>query len=872
MSGTTLARGEALMRSRLIQVESYRVKVDLTQGEELFHSHTEIEFSATDGAGTFIDLMPDELLRVKLNGQTIDVDSPVDGGRLWLDKLQPRNLLVVDGMFAYSRGGEGLKRTVDPSDGSVYVESMAFMAGARRMFAAFDQPDLKAQFTIEVVAPAEWVVISNEEETDRQGADAGTVLVRFAPTPRIPTYVVALLAGPFVGTRRIVETARGRVPLGVYTTSSNSPRLDAEAVLDLAYRGMTTLESLFATPFPFSKYDQVFGTGRGIGGMENAGAVLLGSGLLPEGSDSADQVAEREYVVLHELAHMWFGDFLTPAWWDDSWLNEAFATFLSHIVRARLGKPEEVWARFALYRKASALEADQLPDPHPIAPDHVPDLLVAAANFDVITYRKGAAVLRQLSVLVGEEHFFSAVRALLARHPFGTVTRAKFMTALEEQAGVALGTWAERWLRSPGVDVLAAAVDVDDDGRYRTVELRRAQSTALAEPRPHRVGVGLYTDTGGRLRRTSRAHVTLIGDHVEIPEFAGLPAADLVLIDDEDLAYARTLLDEEARDTLLAGLGRIDDPIALAVAARALKDATRNSEIPASRYVESALHALAANPPAAVQACLLEGVKHAIVEWAAPGNIPDLLDALVHSLPPQYGSMETQRAWLSTIARLATDTGNVGLLDVLAATSADAIVDRQVRWLIVQARSACGAIGREVIDAEFDAAPDPASAAEAATARALIPTAAAKAAAWTSALRADGIDPESRRGVITGFWSPRRTDLLGSYVARYFAALNEIWALDEGGPVATMATSGLFPRLPLPVVVELARKEAARPRPATQRRIIIEHAAALECAIGNRRVDAKASHKRPRPDPHHGRRPQQENSILKGRSCNAQQE
>ena len=393
----------------------------------------------------------------------------------------------------YMNTGEGLHRFVDPVDNEVYLYTQFEVPDSRRMFAVFEQPDLKASFTFTVTAPSHWDVVSNSPtpvpvETI-PGADGGARSVwEFTPTPRLSSYVTALIAGPYQSVRSEVTSAAGKVtPLGIFARKSLMQYLDADNIFELTRQGFEFFEAQFGCPYPFEKYDQLFVPEFNAGAMENAGAVTILEGYVFRGKVTDAQVERRAITVLHELAHMWFGDLVTMRWWNDLWLNESFAEYMSHLAAVENTEFGHAWTTFASVEKSWAYRQDQLPTTHPIFAE-INDLQDVEVNFDGITYAKGASVLRQLVAWVGPEQFMSGVREYFSKHAWQNTELSDLMAELEKASGRDLERWGQLWLETAGVNTLTPEISASADGtiellRHRAVGDRERTDPAPAPPR-----------------------------------------------------------------------------------------------------------------------------------------------------------------------------------------------------------------------------------------------------------------------------------------------------------------------------------------------------------------------------------------------------
>ena len=617
MPGQNLTRIEAQERRAIVSTESYDVALDLTTGAEVFRSRTVVRFTATDGASTFIDLIAREVHEITLNGAPVDVSAFADS-RIALDGLAADNELVVVADCLYTNTGEGLHRFVDPVDGEVYLYSQFEVPDSRRVFAVFEQPDLKATFRFTITAPEAWKVISNSPTPEPVAAGDGAATWDFEPTPRISSYITAIVAGPYESTFSELTSASGRViPLGVYGRKSLWQHLDADYIFDKTREGFAYYEEKFGYPYPFAKYDQLFVPEFNAGAMENAGAVTFTETYVFR-SKVTDAVKERRVVtILHELAHMWFGDLVTMKWWNDLWLNESFAEWASTIATAEATEWTGAWTTFNAMEKTWAYRQDQLPSTHPVVAE-INDLHDVEVNFDGITYAKGGSVLKQLTSWVGIDEFFAGVGAYFQKHAFGNTELADLLVELEATSGRELGTWSKKWLETAGVNTLAPEIKTDASGKITRFAIVQTAPADYPTIRPHRLGVGFYSLDGDALVRTHHIELDVDGDLTEVPELTGLAQPDLVLLNDEDLAYAKIRLDARSLETAIAHLGGIADPLARSLVWGAAWDQTRDAEASASDYVDLVLRNIGAETESTTVRTTLGQLQLAANSYVAP--------------------------------------------------------------------------------------------------------------------------------------------------------------------------------------------------------------------------------------------------------------
>ncbi|MEV4476133.1 aminopeptidase N [Nonomuraea salmonea] len=842
-----LTRDEARERARLLTVESYDVALDLTEGDERFESVTKVRFTSTaPGSSTFIDLHGAEVRRVTLNGEDLDVSAYDAGqGRFPLLSLAAANELVVDARCSYMRTGEGLHRFVDPVDQKVYLHSQFETADAHRMYACFDQPDLKAAFKLTVLAPGDWEVVSNaaaETVSDVPGQTAKRW--EFPPTPVMSTYITALVAGPY----HKVTSEHDGIPLGIYCRASLAEHLDADNILEVTRQGFDFFHRVFGVRYPFGKYDQLFVPEFNAGAMENAGCVTFLEDYVFRSRVTDAVVERRAETILHEMAHMWFGDLVTMRWWDDLWLNESFATYMSVLAQAEATRwGGGAWTTFANVEKAWAYRQDQLPSTHPISAD-IPDMQAVEVNFDGITYAKGASVLKQLVAYVGLDNFLAGVRDYFAEHAWGNTELKDLLDALERTSGRDLSAWSKEWLETSWVNTLRPEFEVSG-GRFTKFEVLQEAPADYPTLRSHRIAIGLYSLSGGTLTRTKRVELDVVGARTEVAQLVGEEQPDLVLLNDDDLTYAKIRLDDASLRTLVdGGIAKITESLPRALCWSAAWDMTRDGEMPARDYVRLVVSGAATVTDITVLQAVLRQARQAVQQYADPAWQPEGLALLATELRALLGSAapgsDHQLAFVQAFAGVATSGGDLDLIQgILDGTSVpDGLaVDTDLRWTLLQALVSGGRCGEADIEAELRRDPTATGERSAATCRAAIPTAEAKAAAWERIVGGE-LANHIARATIGGFQDPHHIDLLAPYREKYFAEAGRIykeWTFDQASTFAV----GCFPSFLIePATVEAAQRflTEAQP-PQALRRLILEGADGVGRALRNREKDAAAA-------------------------------
>jgi aminopeptidase N len=799
--GTNLTQEEAAERARLVSVSAYEVELDLTAGDSTFVSSSTVRFSAEPGGSTFVDLVAPEIRSITLNGAALDPAEVFDDSRIALAGLLAENTLTIVATCEYSHTGEGLHRMVDPVDGGVFLYTQFEVPDARRVFANFEQPDLKAAFQFTVTAPAGWELFSNSPTPEPEPAGAGATVWRFDPTPRISSYITALVAGDYGVVRSSYTSADGTVvPMAVAARRSLMDFLDADEILDTTKRGFDYFQDLFGQAYPFAKYDQIFTPEYNAGAMENAGCVTFREDYVFRSKVTDASYERRAETILHELAHMWFGDLVTMQWWNDLWLNESFATYAAVRCQADATRWTNAWTTFGNSEKTWAYSQDQLPSTHPIVAD-IPDLEAVYVNFDGITYAKGASVLKQLVAYVGEEAFAAGLKTYFRRHAWGNTRLSDLLNALEEASGRDLGAWSKAWLETAAPNTLRLVTTVASDGTYTSFAIEQEAPADYPTLRPHRIAVGLYQLTGAGLTRTRRVELDVDGARTEVPELVGAAQPDLVLVNDDDLSYAKIRFDERSIRTLISSIGEFTESLPRALSWVAAWDMMRNAELRARDYVALVISGAAREDDIGVLQSLQRQAKLAIDFYAAPA-VREQLDAawaaFSHEqlLAAEPGS-DVQLSWARTVAAAALSDEHLDLLAGLlsgAGSVPGLAVDTDLRWALLTRLVATGRAGEPQIAAELELDPTAAGARNAAGVRAALPTVEAKAAAWESMAGSAELPNETLLAVLTGFRQANQLDLLAPYTDRYFDAVADLWAT-RTPHMAQMLVNGLYPVL-----------------------------------------------------------------------------
>ncbi|MGU3503011.1 aminopeptidase N [Mycobacterium sp. C31M] len=861
MALPNLTRDQAAERAALVTVDNYRIDLDLTVGEKTFRSVTTVTFSALAGADSYIDLAADTVRSATLNGHPLDVSGYDEATGIPLPGLAERNELVVDADCLYSNTGEGLHRFVDPVDNEVYLYSQFETADAKRMFACFDQPDLKATFDVTVKAPEHWQVISNGATSSVAGAapaatSSSAVVHQFVTTPKMSTYLVALIAGPYARWDDVYSDGHGEIPLGIFCRASLAEFMDAERLFTETKQGFGFYHNNFGEPYAFGKYDQLFVPEFNAGAMENAGAVTFLEDYVFRSKVTRYSYERRAETVLHEMAHMWFGDLVTMQWWDDLWLNESFATFASVLCQAEATEYTQAWTTFANVEKSWAYRQDQLPSTHPVAAD-IPDLHAVEVNFDGITYAKGASVLKQLVAYVGLEAFLAGLRDYFRDHAFGNATFGDLLGALEKSSGRDLSGWGRQWLKTTGLNTLSPSFDVDADGKFTRFAVRQSGAAPGAgETRVHRLAVGIYDDDdSGKLVRVHREELDVEGDVTDVPALVGVSRGKFILVNDDDLTYCSLRLDPESLQTLLHRIADIAEPLPRTLAWSAAWEMTREAELKARDFVALVIAGIHAETEVGVAQRLLLQAQTALGSyadpaWAQENGWPAFGDALLDAARESAPGSDHQLAFVNALCTSVLAPNHVAVLSTLldnepaAVNLAGLVIDTDLRWRIVTALARAGVIDADGAETPFidgESAGDNTAAGKrnAAAAAAARPQRVVKNAAWQQVIEDDTIANITTRAIVGGFVQPGQGELLAPFRDLYFASISGVWER-RSSEVAQTVVIGLYPSWDISEGgLSAADAFLAGPDvPPALRRLVLEGRAGVERSLKARAFDA----------------------------------
>jgi len=781
-----LTQVEAAERARLLEVSGYDIALDLTDGsgnpgEQTFRSITQVTFRCSEpGAETFIEVAAAGIRSAVLNGEPVDASGWSAEKGLTLTGLAAENTLVVDADFAYSASGQGLQRSVDPVDGEVYLYSQFETADAQRVYACFDQPDLKSVFTWHAKVPAHWTVVSNMP-VERRDDDG----VHFATSVRMSTYITAVCAGPY----HEVRDSHDGIELGAYCRASMAQYLDADNLFLITKQGFDFFHEQFGVRYPLPKYDQLWVPDFNAGAMENFGCVTHAEAHYIFRSQVTDyEYEQRANTILHEMAHMWFGDLVTMRWWNDLWLNESFAEWASHWCNTGATRFTDAWTTFLSIRKNWGYRQDQLSSTHPVYCE-MPDLEAVEVNFDGITYAKGASVIKQLVAYVGLDAFLAGLRAYFQRHAWGNATFDDLLTELETASGRELRKFAAQWLETAQVNTLRPRVEIGADGRYTSVVVQQEAPAAYPTLRTHRIGVGLYDLDGDRLVRRERLELDVSGEQTAVPALTGVPAADVLLLNDDDLTYAKLRLDERSMATVVQHIAGFESSLARALCWAAAWDMLRDAELAARDYVALVCSGLPAERDINLTTATLRQAQTALTMYADPAWAPQGWAQLAATAKAGLAAAEPgsgfQLAWARACIGSARSHEDLAVLrGWLDGTGApDGLtVDTELRWSLLAALAAQGAATDEEIGRELDGDRTASGEREAAYARALLPTLENKARGWARRTGGEDLPNWRHRSLLQGFQHSTQVELTAPYAAKFFEVVDEVWKRSDSEP------------------------------------------------------------------------------------------
>jgi aminopeptidase N len=848
LPGENLTRIEAAERASLIQVQSYQVEIDLTQGPVVFGSTTRVRFAGQEGASSFIDAITAAVHSVVLNGEVLDPAVVSDGLRITLPSLAKQNELLIVAQGKYTNTGEGLHRFVDPVDQEVYLYTQFEVPDSRRMFAVFEQPDLKATFSFNITAPSYWKVVSNSPTPVPHELREGVSVWNFEPTPRISSYITALVAGPYIEVNDQLGSSSGKtIPLGVFCRKSLFEHLDAEYIFEKTKQGFEFFETQFGVSYPFEKYDQLFVPEFNAGAMENAGAVTFTESYVFR-SKVTDATRERRVVtILHELAHMWFGDLVTMRWWNDLWLNESFAEYASTLATQEATEWHGAWATFASLEKSWAYRQDQLPSTHPIVAE-INDLEDVQVNFDGITYAKGASVLKQLVAWVGQEPFMRGVSSYFKKHAYQNTELKDLLEELERESGRDLSEWSSLWLETAGVNLLRPEI-VESNGIIESFAIVQSAISDYPFLRPHRLAVGFYDEINGKLVRVERIELDVQGARTVVPELTGKKRPALILLNDDDLTYAKIRLDDLSFVTAQAKLSRIQDPLARALVWGSVWDATRDGETSARAFVKLVLSHIGDETESTTMMTLLRQLLTVANMYVAQSHRSEVqlevADGLwMLSQNSQAGS-DAQLQFTKFFAQFARSDKQLAVIADLLSGKAELdglVIDTDLRWELLTCLAVGGKVSQERIDLELESDNTANGQKAHAAASAALPDLKSKTAMFNKLVDTDEFSNALVNSASLAFGRVLDTAVLEPFVDQYFAKVASIWE-NKSYHMAEYLLVNLYPlALANQALADQTQKFLTSPslesKPALKR-LIVENLASVQRALVAQQTDSK---------------------------------
>lgn len=818
MPGANLTRVEAQERRRAVSGPvHYQVDLDLTVGADDFGSTTSVSFNAVEGSSTFLDLIADEVSDITLNGRHLDPSQAYADSRIELAGLAARNEVVVRASCRYSNTGEGLHRSVDPSDGNVYLYTQFEVPDARRVYAVFDQPDIKAVFDFSVLAPTSWIVTGNMPVRSTRPVDGltqdGTMADRpneavarwvFESTPTMSSYLTAICAGPYAQWHSEYANEDGRtIPMAMYCRQAlkDSMQKDVDYLFDITKKGFAFYAKTWGVPYPYAKYDQIYVPEYNAGAMENIGMVTIRDQYVFSSKVTQAMAERRVVTVLHELAHMWFGDYVTMQWWNDLWLNESFAEFTSTMATCEATQWHDAWATFNSGEKSWALRQDQLPTTHPIVAP-IDDLNDTYVNFDGITYAKGASVLKQLVAYVGRDRFFEGIHHYLDKHAYGNATLSDLLAELELTSGRDLKQWSSQWLEGSGINTISTDVTENPDGTIASLVLTQSAPEDHPILRTHRLAVGFYNrDKSGRIVRTDRFELDVHGRTTSVDEAAGRVRPEFIAVNDDDLTYTKLRYDPRSLSFALDNLHAFTDPLARSVIWLTLWDMTRDGQLPAEEFIDVSLAALATEHESTTFRYALAQIGTTAWQYVPPARRRDVIRRVAHRLwklaeDAPAGSDEQFQLVSAYLGFGGEDDGEFishvqGLLDGSVALPG-LTIDNNLAWAVTTAlatvnRTDDKGIARRLAENETTENRE-----FALGARASISTREAKAWAWDQAVNNAELTNMQLEAVAGGFAGTHDADLIADYPGRYFDMVDTVWKT-KSFHMAEVLLGGLYP-------------------------------------------------------------------------------
>ncbi|MFJ9003818.1 aminopeptidase N [Streptomyces canus] len=821
----SLTREEAGERGSLLLVHSYGVDLDLTTGSDTFRSTTKIRFDACEaGTETFLDIEPKELRSITLNGRQLDVSALRDG-RFPLTGLAAENEVVVVADMSYSHECEGLHRYTDPADGETYVYSFVYVDNARRVFACFDQPDLKAPYVFELLVPETWQVLGNSE-----AVRTGPGRWKLTESPALATYLTALVAGPYASFR----TEHHGIPLGLHCRASlaDSLKTDVDEVFEITAQCLDAYTELFGVGHPFAKLDQVFVPEFSVLSLDHPGCVLLREQYLFSSAATDSERETRAVVLAHGLSLLWLAGLVTNTWWNDLWLGQSLADYMAHRVTSEVTRFPGPPTTFAARRKAQAYLPDQRPSTHPVSIEG-PDVRTVQLELDRISYFKGHSVLRQLAAHVGDQALRTGLRTYFDRHTYSTATFADFLAAMSEAAGTDLTDWADKWLHSANVNTLTPEITVAD-GRVTSAAVLQGAPDSHPVLRPHTMDVGLYHPDGST---TVRVHVD--GERTELPQLVGRPAPSFLLLNDGDLTYAKIRFDAGSLTALPDMLPRLSS-LNRAMVWCALLLGVQDGTYPAAAHLALVSRMVQEESELSILAEVLEQARNDVADrFLAPEERPAAMARVAEALRGRLARTDADDERMITLFRglveFTADTMELSGWLAGDGLPPGLVLDTDVSWRIRYRLAVLGGMDTADIAAAVHAGPGAVAEQYAAKCRAALPEASAKNEAWTTIMHGSDLSNYELWSLAEGFWQPEQTALTEPYVERFFTDMPA--AADRRGDlVLDLLLRFLYPRYATgPGTLAAAKRMLALDGlPVTLRRRVADHTHDLRRVVAAR--------------------------------------
>ncbi len=797
-----ITRNEAIQRAELVSDPVYRVSLELDGKGDTFSCFASIDFKSVENSSTWIDLVSPQVESIWLNGEELNVNKVFDGTRIQLQKLKKENQLKIKSQCSYMNTGEGLHRHIDPVDNEVYIYTQFEVPDCRRVFPVFEQPDIKGVLNLTVKAPSKWTVISNTQTPEPKPIENNFAIWTFDQTPKMSSYLYAICAGPYAKKTDIYEGKFGSYPLAIFVRPSLSQFLDHEEIFEVTKQGFKWFEDKFQIGYPFKKYDQVFVPEFNAGAMENVGCVTFRDEYIFRSRTTRTAYESRANTILHELAHMWFGDLVTMKWWNDLWLNESFAEWAAHWASTGATQYNEAWTLFHVQRKAWAYRQDQLPSTHPIAAN-MPDLDSVYENFDGITYAKGASALRQLVAWVGEENFLKGLKKYFEKHAWKNTELKDLLSELSISSGRELDSWSKIWLESSGATLLRPEIEVDANNLVTKIAIKQEPPSAPPglDPvlRPHRLALGVYEKQGEKLVRTKRIEVDVVGEKTIINELNGVKRPDLLLINDDDLTYAKIRLDSHSLITATKEIASIESSLSRALIWGAVWDMVRDAEVGTGKYLDLVLAGIEKETDIGLVQQVLMQCRSAIDVFANRKNRKNYniklatgLDRLISLAKP--GS-DRQLALVRTFSAVATTEDQITkvaqILDGVQKIEG-LVVDTDLRWALLRRLVVVGKRGEKEIEEELKNDDTVMGREHAAGARAAMPTLEAKQNAWSLVTNNENLTNSELHSILAGISYMDHEEVLKNFVDKYFDSVSILWNA-RTHEIGQSLVTGLFP-------------------------------------------------------------------------------